>query len=311
MTIRSGDANLSTQSSRVVKITIRDTAHWPRTDLGLAGQMIREQLGDSLCADISDAELVLLSCGDCAEGLTPLRRIRTGRCGQRSWAPILIGGMGALSPGALGERGATVVLGDYRRFLSVLLDKGLEVASELPNVYHRNQSDDHIVEIDHSFPWHEAGKQIGMDDRYGIYLSRGCKRRCAFCQVGWAQEYSEHPEPDSIPRDLPPSKINYITNALSEVSFADSLPRGDFASDSFDAVRGRSPLVRMVRIGVEGISERLRRAVGKPISNEDLVNVTCRLQSEGRDVKWFLIAGLPGERADDWLEFRDTLGIMI
>ena len=91
--------------------------------------MIQEQLGDSLCPDISDAELVLFSCGDCAEGLTPLRRIRTGRRGQRSWAPIVIGGMGALSPGALGERGATVVLGDYRRFLSVLLDKGLEVAS--------------------------------------------------------------------------------------------------------------------------------------------------------------------------------------
>ena len=59
-----------------------------------------------------------------------------------------------------------------------------------------------------------------------------------------------------------------------------------------------------VRIGVEGIAERLRLAVGKPVGNADLLNATFSLLANGVGVRWFFIVGLPGESDADYEELR-------
>ena len=62
--------------------------------------------------------------------------------------------------------------------------------------------------------------------------------------------------------------------------------------------------VKSVRIGVEGIAERLRVAVGKPVPNDELLRITFDLMAAGVGVRWFFIPGLPGETVEDYAELR-------
>lgn len=62
-----------------------------------------------------------------------------------------------------------------------------------------------------------------------------------------------------------------------------------------------------MRLGVEGVSSRLRAAVNKPIPADDLVKCSSWLNANGRSVRWFLIAGIPGESGQDWEELRECV----
>lgn len=98
-----------------------------------------------------------------------------------------------------------------------------------------------------------------------------------------------------------------MSNALSDVSFAPRLPPDISASHTLREAVHSNATGRLVRVGVEGVSERIRRAVGKPISNQQLVDWTLALNQRGVQVRWFMIAGLPGETWDDWLEIIDCV----
>jgi radical SAM superfamily enzyme YgiQ (UPF0313 family) len=91
-------------------------------------------------------------------------------------------------------------------------------------------------------------------------------------------------------------------------SFANRLPPTEHGSYSVEYMRKNGlPRARQVRLGVEGVSERLRRYVSKPISRSDLVNSTAWLNDNKKSVRWFMLAGLPTENKDDWLELQETL----
>ncbi len=227
---------------------------------------------------------------------------RVAERARKRFPVVVVGGAGALSPGAY-EAATGVVCGDYQGFVSALRG-GLDEALSLPNVYVPGES--RAVEIDGAFPWQESGKHIGEDGRAMVFCSRGCRHRCAFCQTAWATIYREHPAPGEI-ETLPAGRYNYVSNALGEVSFFSRLPPTAGASHTLtSAVRLANP-GRLVRVGVEGVSERLRRAVGKPLRNQDLVDWTLALNGRGVQVRWFMIAGLPGENAEDWLELYDCV----
>jgi len=98
-----------------------------------------------------------------------------------------------------------------------------------------------------------------------------------------------------------------MSNALSDLSFFDRLPQDISASHTLREAVHSNKSGRLVRVGVEGVSERLRRAVGKPIKNQELVDWTIELNNRGVQVRWFMIAGLPFETADDWLELRECV----
>ena len=141
-----------------------------------------------------------------------------------------------------------------------------------------------------------------------MWVSRGCPVRCAFCQTGWACRHQAHPYPEAAIRDAnAPGRVTLVSNALASVPFAARLPPTHAASHTFASIRGILPQTHTVRLGIEGVSERLRLAVGKPIPCADLVDETVRLMGAGRCVRWFLIAGLPGERGSDWDELRESL----
>jgi hypothetical protein len=66
--------------------------------------------------------------------------------------------------------------------------------------------------------------------------------------------------------------------------------------------------VKSYSFGIEGLSERLRKAVNKPISDSDIVTVMRALQDGGVGiVRWYVILALPGETDSDCHKFIELL----
>ncbi|MFH2076370.1 MAG: radical SAM protein, partial [Pseudomonadota bacterium] len=62
------------------------------------------------------------------------------------------------------------------------------------------------------------------------------------------------------------------------------------------------------RVGIEGLSERLRKSVNKPYSNERIIRAVKEAIEQGRKgLFMYMILDLPGECDDDWKEFRELL----
>jgi len=125
--------------------------------------------------------------------------------------------------------------------------------------------------------------------------------------------YQENPKPHDLLRTIRQLKtrnlrVAYLSNDPNQHSFSDKLPVIEHGSYSVAYMRQSGlPSARQVRIGVEGVSERLRIAVFKPISHDDLLRCTVWLNQSGKSVRWFLIAGLPSETDADWDELRCIL----
>ena len=223
---------------------------------------------------------------------------------------LICGGAASTSPYSLGRVANAVCVGDGQSFIKSLFLEGTNVAFQLPNVWIDGES--RRVEIDNGFPWDMPPIQA-EDDAYRLWCGRGCKNKCKFCQTGWAYKYTENPEPETITANArrllaQGKKIAYLSNDLAQHSFYTSLPKTEHGSYSVGYMRKYGlPPARQIRIGVEGVSERLRRAVSKPISSNDLVSCTEWLNANGKSVRWFMISGLPGETADDWLELRECI----
>lgn len=223
---------------------------------------------------------------------------------------IICGGAASTSPYSLGQVCDAVCVGDGQAFLDTLFAHGPDAAFGLPNVWVHGE--ERPVEIDQNFPWDMPPIQ-SEDGAYRLWCGRGCRNKCKFCQTGWAYVYSEHPDPDALVRQARSllsrgKKIAYLSNDMAQHSFYHRLPPVAHGSYSVRFLRQHGlPPARQIRLGVEGVSERLRRSVSKPISRRDLIDCTSWLNANGRSVRWFLIAGLPGETDDDWEELRDVV----
>ena len=225
-------------------------------------------------------------------------------------ATIICGGAGSTSPHSLGQYCDVVCVGDGQAFLATLFREGLDAVKKLPNAW--IDGDTHRVEVDQDFPWQMPPIQA-EDGAYRLWCGHGCKKKCKFCQTGWAYKYSENPDPGSVVRRAKQllqagKKVAYLSNDVMQHSFYQALPPTAHGSYSVAFLQQHGlPPARQIRLGIEGVSEQLRRSVAKPITQNDLVNCTSWLNGNGKSVRWFLIAGLPGEGAEDWLELRDDV----
>jgi len=279
-----------------VKFAVFD-ASYANGGLGAAGKLLKTWLHfNGLLADVLSADVLLVTTVSSA----PTKIKFDG--------PVIVGGPGALNPSAWSKGSTAVVLGDFVNWCKVASSDGLAAALELLNVYIDGQ--DRAVEIDQSFPWGLPACPA-EDGRYQFVLSRGCKKRCAFCKTGWALRYAEHPSPGRIrlaaERAIADKKkINYVTNDATAVPWASALPPIPAASMSLGSLRRARWIKppRQVRLGVEGVSERIRKAVQKPAGMDDLIAATRWLNAKGSSVRWFMMCGFPGEDRTDWDELR-------
>jgi len=119
----------------------------------------------------------------------------------------------------------------------------------------------------------------------------GCQRKCLFCGYTWHRRN--------------------IGGVQSESGAADAMwNRPDDEVTIFDLDLARPQTwPRFSIIGMDGMSERLRRVINKPITREMLRGLFAGLcdRTDQHKVKIYNIVGYPGETRDDWREFLDDL----
>ncbi len=227
-------------------------------------------------------------------------------------AKVIVGGGGAWAPAVFDQVADVVCVGEGARFIETLLVDGYDAACELPESWIPGGVRD-VVPYE-TFPW-DMPPLNHPDGTVRVFGSRGCKRRCLFCQTGWESTYRTNPCPERLQAQIDylnrgGARVALITNDGSDEAVQ---VRGqqEFLSMSLSGLQGMMPITRGttkgVRIGVEGVSERLRSAVGKPIDNADLLDVTFGCLANGVGVRWFFIPGLPGEVDADYEDLRQLV----
>lgn len=227
--------------------------------------------------------------------------------------PVVIGGGGAYAPAVFDGIAAAACVGEGRAFVRAFVRDGYENALQLPEVWVPDET--RTVVPNEEFPW-DCPPIRFQDGTTRLWVSRGCKRRCLFCQTGWESSYRRHPSLETVYRQASTlaargEKPFYTSNDQSELDWT-QLPKLEHLSATVDGLRslladGRIGRARSIRVGVEGVSERLRRAVGKPMRTDDLVGLSIEIMRRGITLRWFLIAGLPGETDADYDELREAV----
>ena len=164
-----------------------------------------------------------------------------------------------------------------------------------------------------------------VQDRVNLEIFRGCVRGCRFCQAGHIYRPIRSKKPETVIRQgietlkntgyeevtlLSLSSSDYrglepLCDGLLEYceprSISISLP--SLRADNFSMdIMDRLQRVRKsgLTFAVEGGSQRLRDAINKNVTEEDLLN-TCRIAFEGgwNSVKLYYMLGLPTETDED------------
>lgn len=219
---------------------------------------------------------------------------------------IITGGSASSAPYSLGLYCNCVVVGDGQAFIKTLIGSGYKTATSIPNVWINGES--RPVTIDQGFPW-TLPPIMGDNGHINIFISRGCKKKCYFCQTGWAYDYQEADNLNQVLSQVQSCKgrkITYVSNDLGQYSGIDHLDSNADGSYSVEYILKKKmlPKARVVRLGIEGVSERVREIINKPIKNDDLYNLTLALNRAGKSVKFFMMAGFPFESAEDWEELK-------
>lgn len=175
-----------------------------------------------------------------------------------------------------------------------------------------------IASPDPYVDWSMPGIPLS-DNVVRLLLSKGCQTHCAFCATSWRESYAVHDDPGRLSRQLAQlrrQKRRYllISNDAAAVPCYRQLAT-ELDSESFTMRALRDPAAlqtllshgaRMVRLGIEGVSERIRHAWGKPVANDELIGLLDTFQgSKVPRVQLFMIVGAPFETEGDWRELRE------
>lgn len=159
--------------------------------------------------------------------------------------------------------------------------------------------------------WMPPPAGLGKNGKlYEIELARGCDKHCAFCAITWRNEHRERPLDDALAH-MENGKIEFFAPNTGGVTYFRELlgqrapnSKGDITVDDFLRLPYPEPGAydgHRYTFGVEGITPRLRRLVGKPISALQLEQIQERLVvGHANHLQLYFIRGIPGEKESDW-----------
>ncbi len=290
------------------RYAILDTNYTQAKWLSMAGSWLEWELGKRgiTPVDPHDADIILATVSS-QQGVSQLRGALRRANNKR--AAVVLGGGGCFAPAIFDKYITVACVGEGAHFMDVLLRDGLDAAKSLPEAWVPGETRKVIPSAD--FPW-SLPPVNNPDGTVRLFGSRGCRYKCLFCQTGWEQPYVTNPHPVKLRAqahalDRAGVRLAIVTNDGADVG-VQLAGQQEFLSVRFSNLKRLMPLsraqVKGVRIGVEGVSERLRTAVGKPVDTDELLSVTFDLLGAGVGVRWFFVAGLPGETWSDYEELR-------
>lgn len=165
----------------------------------------------------------------------------------------------------------------------------------------------------------------GHDDTWYIELARGCLSKCHYCELGWSvphrrQDYSHIVK--SL-NEIDASICNKVTLFAPDESDYPQYPElikqiydmgltTSFGSMRIDSFINNNPNTKknfLMRVGIDGLSERIRYRVKKNISNQNILDFFRKLSEIGHtNVKLFNVICYPFETSEDVEEWLWLLG---
>lgn len=155
-----------------------------------------------------------------------------------------------------------------------------------------------------------------------IIVSSGCKRKCFFCVNAWRPKYAEQ-EKDFVLNYIKNKNVKglyLISNSSDDVSYYDEMADLLNAHNKTDMIVSNSvsgmkdeyikTRKREILFGIEGMSERLRNSVNKPIKRDiyrEKVISCLNYETQVRTVYQF---NLPNERISDFDEFMEDFSFI-
>lgn len=290
-----------------MKISVIDSNYSDRKYSGLAASWLRWELSNAGIKECSPLTADYLLCTvSSQQGISDLKREikKTGN----GTAKIILGGGGCWGPAVFENIADYICVGEGQNFIRSFIFGGIDAIRNLPETWIKGETKK-VVPSD-SFPW-DCPPLNHPDGTVRVWGARGCKKKCLFCQTGWEQTYS--PSKNNI---MLQNQIDYLLKVGRRVAVITNdgaeetvkiHGQQEFLSVSYEFLKEMEinrNITKSVRIGVEGVSERLRNAVKKPVDNDGLLKLTKKCLSAGVGVRWFFIAGLPFETENDWNELK-------
>lgn len=155
-------------------------------------------------------------------------------------------------------------------------------------------------------------------------ISRGCKNKCLFCQYSWLKPYREvdiskvinvlsgiKGQNIKMVRCFAADRMNHSQIHEIELSVK-KLGMNDISCDvTLKNIIKHPAGVKnwnSIQIGLEGMSERLRKVVNKPITDDE-VEECCRIVAwhKKKIVQFYMIYGLPTESDEDVSMFESLI----
>ncbi len=231
---------------------------------------------------------------------------------------VIAGGIACAAPGPIAPFLDAIVMGDAEASLPAMLnsyrsnrDQTLAAWSQIPSVYVPGYST-------HPAVWTTTDQPRAIQVGNRILAARGCRYHCRFCQIPTLHNpYRPVPIEDLQPAILsfPNKRLALTAGAISHHPdilkllnlFQQSNKRlssvnichQDITNDPQLAAQLATAGERRLWTGIEGTSERLRHAVGKPISDEALETFLHTALQQFGVITVYIIIGLPGERESD------------
>lgn len=228
--------------------------------------------------------------------------------------PIIIGGHGIHNPSGLARLFDRVVLGDGER-IAVDLASDIDAWADTPHVWPNRLG----RAAKRSEPCSTlVARQYGRLTSY-IEITRGCRSKCGFCELGWTHGYREAEREQvmaAIDACAPGSQVHLLgPDAASWPHYSEAIERirssglvCNYNSMRVDTSEQQALTADTCRLGIEGVSERLRRRLLKPYATERIRDRLLDLNRTGVcGIKLFLLWDLPWTQQRDYAELLGML----
>ena len=212
---------------------------------------------------------------------------------------VIIGGFNTFNPVPFQAYADAVVCGDGEDIITAVVD------GEDPGMIWRNVNP-------------LTGFSCVTNNVTRLEVARGCKYKCRFCAVANLKPYREVPlsEIEPLIKNAKTKKISAFSpeptlhsqNAeITELCHRYGKTRLD-TDVRLDRISKRHDEGGLLRCGIEGISERLRKSVNKGYSNDFIYeSVKKAIINKRPGMLFYLILDLPGESPEDFEEFKTLL----